>query len=280
MERKVTGESVVGRVGSLHRYPVKSMAGEDLAAAEIGGTGVRGDRAYALIDQESGRVVSAKRPRQWARLLEYRARLSNGVGPDGEPPSVVITCPDGTSIASNAPEVDAMLSAGLGRAVKLSSTPPNEARFEYHWPDEPGLWYQGRFHRDEVTVHAMPPGTFFDSAIVHVMTEASLLALRARVPGSKFEPGRFRPNVVIDGAGAGLDEDQWTGRVVRLGQTVRLKIVKPCLRCVMVNLDHIDVPRDPAVLRAAFAHNAGNVGLKADVLSTGTVRLGDLVSLE
>jgi uncharacterized protein YcbX len=61
----------VGRVVGLHRYPVKSMGGESLDAVEVTPTGLLGDRAYALIDRETGRVVSAKRPRRWAGILDY-----------------------------------------------------------------------------------------------------------------------------------------------------------------------------------------------------------------
>ena len=74
-------ETRVGRVSSLHRYPVKSMAGEDLPSAEVTPTGLLGDRAYALIDRETGRVVSAKRPRRWTGILDYRASFT-------EPPKV------------------------------------------------------------------------------------------------------------------------------------------------------------------------------------------------
>ncbi|MEO8450848.1 MAG: MOSC N-terminal beta barrel domain-containing protein [Gemmatimonadota bacterium] len=271
----------VGRVGSLHRFPVKSMAGEDLTTAAIGGTGLRGDRVYALIDRETGHVISAKRPRRWPGLLDYHARL--GEHPDGAPdlPPVVITCPDGTSMSRvPGPELDALLSARLGRSVSLTSTPPEGASFEYHWPDQPNLLYQGRLYRDELTEHVMPPGTFFDSGILHLVTSATLMELRSRVPGSRFEPRRFRPNIVIETAASGFVENDWVGRVVRIGDAVRIRIVKPCIRCVMVNLDQAGLGPDPAVLAAAFEHNGGNVGVKGDVLSVGRVRVGDPVAID
>ena len=52
--------SIVGTVSELRRYPVKSMLGEALDVAPIQARGVAGDRAYALIDVETGKVVSAK----------------------------------------------------------------------------------------------------------------------------------------------------------------------------------------------------------------------------
>jgi uncharacterized protein YcbX len=272
--------TVVGRVGSLHRFPVKSMAGEDLAEAEVAGTGFRGDRAYALVDEQTGRVVSAKQPRRWPRLLDYQARFI-GTAPDGDPPPVVITRPDGTSARSDQGRaVDELLTASFGRPVRLTSVPPEGARLAYHWPDQPGLWYEGRLHRDEITEHVILRGTFFDSGIVHLVTSSSLAELRARVPTSRFESRRFRPNLVVETAEPGFIENEWVGRVVHFGDAVRIRIVKPCIRCVMVNLDQAGLGADPAPLAAAFQHNGGNVGVKGDVLAMGTVRVGDPVAVE
>ncbi len=273
--------TVVGRVRSLHRFPVKSMAGEDLTAADVTATGLRGDRGYALVDRETGRVISAKNPRRWPGLLDYRARFAAPLDGRAELPAVLITGPDGTSVSSAAgPALDDLLSTRFGRPVTLTSGPVGGARFEYHWPDQPNLRYQGRLYRDEVTEHEMPAGTFFDSGILHLLTSASLAELGARVPGSRFESGRYRPNIVVETGGRGFVENDWVGRVVRIGDAVRAMIVKRCIRCVMVNLGQPGLGPDPAVLAAAFEHNDGHVGVKGDVVATGVVRVGDPVVLE
>ena len=93
-------ETRVGRVSSLHRYPVKSMAGEDLPSAEVTPTGLLGDRAYALIDRETGRVVSAKRPRRWTGILDYRASFTEPPKVNRAVPPVRIMLPDGSEIES------------------------------------------------------------------------------------------------------------------------------------------------------------------------------------
>ena len=62
-----------GTVAALRRYPVKSMLGEEIAAAVVTESGVDKDRVFALIDEENGRVASAKQPRLWRRLLQCRA---------------------------------------------------------------------------------------------------------------------------------------------------------------------------------------------------------------
>jgi uncharacterized protein len=63
----------LGSVVSLWRYPVKSMMGEELNAAEVTERGLLGDRAYALVDRSEGKVASAKNPRKWPQLFDFRA---------------------------------------------------------------------------------------------------------------------------------------------------------------------------------------------------------------
>jgi hypothetical protein len=84
-----------GTLVSLHRYPVKSMMGEELNAARVTPRGVFGDRAYALCDSETHKIVSAKNPRKWPGLFSYRAAYVSP--PEVEPatPAVRVTLPDG-----------------------------------------------------------------------------------------------------------------------------------------------------------------------------------------
>lgn len=63
----------LGRISSLWRFPVKSMAGEQLSEAALTSRGFVGDRAYALIDVESGKVVSAKSVKRFPGVLSCRA---------------------------------------------------------------------------------------------------------------------------------------------------------------------------------------------------------------
>jgi uncharacterized protein YcbX len=68
--------AIVGSVAELWRFPVKSMQGEQLREVEITARGVVGDRAYALIDAETGKVASAKSVKLFPELLACRACLS------------------------------------------------------------------------------------------------------------------------------------------------------------------------------------------------------------
>jgi len=126
----------------------------------------------------------------------------------------------------------------------------------------------------------MPPGTFFDLAVVHVLATATIDRLRELYPDGRFEVRRFRPNVVVATEGRGFVENDWIGRSHALGGEVRLEVTGPCPRCVMTTLPQYDRPKDPGILRAAAKHNEANVGVYASVVRGGSVRRGDLVRVE
>src|SRR5207302_86512 len=69
----MSSSQLVGSVVSLWRYPVKSMMGEELNAAEVTKFGLLGDRAYAVLDVETGKVASVKNPKKWPNLFSFRA---------------------------------------------------------------------------------------------------------------------------------------------------------------------------------------------------------------
>ena len=56
--------AIVGAVARLWMFPVKSMRGEQIEQGEFTDRGLVGDRAYALLDADTGKVVSAKNVRQ------------------------------------------------------------------------------------------------------------------------------------------------------------------------------------------------------------------------
>jgi uncharacterized protein YcbX len=285
-----SAQPVLGSVVALWRYPVKSMMGEELNAAEVTERGLRGDRTYALVDRTDGKVASAKNPRKWPRLFDYRAALADAPPLAGQPPAVRITLPDGTTASSEQPDVHQILSRALARDVTLraaerrggqeaaESAPPGPepGTAEEYWPDIDGLE-----HRDTVTEFSLPEGTFFDAAAVHVLTTATLDRLRELYPHGRFEARRFRPNIIVeiaDGAQS-FPENAWIGHTLVIGETIRLGVSGPCPRCVMTTLAQDDLPKDAGILRTAAQHNQANVGVYASVLRGGTVRRGDAVRL-
>lgn len=274
----------VGSVRSLWRYPVKSMLGEELDSCGVGERGLAGDRAYALVDASDGKIASAKNPRKWATLFGCRAEFVERTR------SVRITLPDGSTMSADDSDAAATLSRLLGRKAKLQTTAPGDPVLEEFWlegsPD-------GRAVTDEPIAQGSPPGTFFDYAVVHLVTTATLDRLSELYPEGRFDVRRFRPNLVVSvGEGqSGFVENDWLGRTLEIGDSVRLRVTDPCPRCVMTTLAQEDLPADPGILRTAARHNSliggeargpdgaypASVGVYARVISGGTVRRGDLV---
>lgn len=269
--------NVVGSALSLWRYPVKSMMGEELYATEVTARGLLGDRAYALVDGTDGKVATAKNPKKWPEMFYFRAVMAATPGAGSKMPPVRITLPDGTLVTSDQADASEVLSKVLKRQVKLSATAAPSATSEEYWPDMDGL-----DHRDAVTDFGLPENTFFDCAFVHLLTTATLNKLRLLYPEGRFEVRRFRPNIVVEPANneKGFVENAWIGKVVAIGDSVRLNVTGPCPRCVMTTLPQGDLPKDNGILRTAVQHNQGGVGVYASVLQGGNVRRGDAVRLE
>ena len=275
MSSAVQGE--IGSVASLWRYPVKSMQGEELNPAEVTERGLLGDRAYALVDSSDGKAATAKNPRKWPHLFDFRATFIESRRSRAKVAPVQIVLPDGTTVTSDQRDVDAILSKALSREVTFQAARPGAVNAEEYWPDMDGL-----VHRDTVTDFALPEGTFFDVATVHLLTTATLDHLRELYPQGRFEIRRFRPNIVVQLASGekGFPENAWIGHTLAVGEALRLNITAPCGRCVMTTLAQGDLLNDPGILRTAALQNRANVGVYAAVVQGGTIRRGDLVRLE
>ncbi|HKG89604.1 MAG TPA: MOSC N-terminal beta barrel domain-containing protein [Nitrososphaeraceae archaeon] len=197
-------------VVSIWRYPVKSMLGEELNASYVTERGLIGDRAYALIDQETGKVASAKNPRKWEKLFDFRSVFIDHPQLAENVPHIRITLPDGTQIFSGQDkDIDYTLSKDLGRDVRLMRDNLDRPSYEEYWPDIEGL-----AQREKITDEAMPPRTFFDIAVIHILTTSTINRLRELYPEGRFEVRRFRPNIVVESASGEKDftENSWKAR--------------------------------------------------------------------
>lgn len=273
-------------VASLWRYPVKSMMGEELNAAVFTEGGLLGDRAYALVDRETGKVVSAKNPKKWPDFFAFRAAYSEPPQPGGAVPAVWITLPNGDVVRSDEGSAGEKLSGAVARAVDLQQHAPVNPSLEQYWPERDG---EAEDVTNEAVAGAAPAGTFFDYATVHIITTGSLNRLTQIYPQGRFEARRFRPNLIVETPGVvDFVENAWVGKVLNIGE-VRLLVTDPCPRCVMPTLAQGDLPRDPAIMRTImentvhvpFADKAlPSVGVYAKVLKGGTVRRRDAVTVE
>lgn len=268
---------IIATVAGLWRYPVKSMMGEELAAADLMDSGFLGDRRYAVVDSETGKIASAKNPAKWTSLFACRATFLERPTAAVPAPRIQITLPNGAEVTSDQHDVSAQLSSVLGRAVQLAVAPPSTPVLEEYWPTVEGL-----AHFDTVTDESMPPGTFFDCASVHLITTATLDRLAACYSPGRFEVPRFRPNmlVALTTPGQGFIENGWVGRILCIGEQAQLRITGPCGRCVMTTLPQGDLPQDAGILRTAVKENQGSVGIYATVVRGGTIRRKDSIRLQ
>jgi uncharacterized protein YcbX len=275
-------EELLGTVAVLRRYPVKSMLGEELAASDVTGRGISGDRALALVHRETGKVASAKNPRLWRRLLKLAAVSG---------PSVKITFPDGTVMASTDDGIDVALSEFLGQPVTLTDTPPLEATLDRAVPEQ--VLRDGIEAMVQVEVGqlggASPEGTFFDFAPLHLITTSTLDRIAELSPRGTVELARYRPNLVIRTIAPGFTENDWVGRDLRIGSDLVVRVLLRSPRCAIPTLEHGDLPRDTDALRVPAAHNRVRplasfdpqpcAGVYAQVLHPGHVQTGDAVHM-
>lgn len=153
----------------------------------------------------------------------------------------VITFPDGRRLRGDDATIHVALSTALGQPVTLA--------------------------REAAISH-------LDAGPVHLLTTASLAWLGDRLPETRLDERRFRPNVLIDAPGARLLEREWLGRTLALGD-VRLAVREPAERCVMVDFAQAELPEDSRVLRMLARAAGSDFGVYADVLVPGRVSVGD-----
>jgi uncharacterized protein len=291
---------MLGTVTMLRRYPVKSMLGEDVPASDVTGKGLAHDRGLALVHRETGKVASAKNPRLWRGMLTLSAAVDTGsavesVGVAGAGVAgsgVRITLPDGKTVWSADPCVDAVLSEALGQPVTLTGTPPPNAALDRAVPEE--VLRSGVTAQVAVTTGELgggsPAGTFFDFAPIHLLTTSTLDRIAELSPRGTAEVERYRPNIVIrTTAPAGFTENDWAGHDLRIGPELTLRVMSRTPRCAIPTLEHGDLPRDTAALRVLADHNRVTpveplapqpcAGAYAQVLRPGRIRVGDVVRL-
>jgi uncharacterized protein YcbX len=293
-------KETVGSVAGLWRFPVKSMKGEPIEQAELTPRGLVGDRAYALIDVDTGKVVSAKSVKLFPRMLDCRAAFVESPKSGDELPPVRIALPDGSTVTSDSSDAAQILSSYFGRNVRLARAAPDDFTIDQYHPDVEDIDPAG--YRDTVVEQKLgsaffaeaglaspvPVGAFFDLFPLSVVTTSTLDRLNEIRPQSRFDPRRFRMNVIVDATDVGFVENSWIGHKIAIGDAVRLQVALPDPRCVMTTLAQDELPKDNDILRTLTQHNriqvgdAGRfpcVGVYAVVEAAGTMQTGDKVEL-
>jgi class 3 adenylate cyclase/uncharacterized protein YcbX len=279
-------DAALDSVDSIWRYPVKSMAGEEMQCAILTPRGVLGDRVYALIDKASNRVATV---RTWAAaLFNYRAQFVTEPELDMPVPDLLITTPGGLTLNTTDPDIHQRLSTAFGRNLTLMATAPAGLLMEVPAGTFPaGTLGEALKNVTDITIAGgAPPGAFFDYGAVHLIATSTLDHLQAIYPEGRFEVRRFRPNIMIRSHREPFIENSWVDRTLAIGDEVVLHITVPCPRCVNAMLPQADLPHDPGILRTIAQHNMRKVldfgtlpcaGVYADVVIPGTIRRGDAV---
>ncbi len=288
----------IGTIEALWRFPIKSFRGEKLDQVEFDNQAVLGDRAYALIDKETGKVVSAKSVKLFPDLLNCGAVYLQTPQLGQEIPPVQITLADGTIVVSDSDEVDQILSDYFGRDVTLARAAPDDYTIDQYHPDVENLDPAG--HRDtsveqklgsalfkEMGVESpLTPGSFMDVFPISVISTSTLEYLHQLRPETKFDVRRFRMNIVVRTEHPGFVENSWVGNGLTIGENVRLMVTMPDPRCVMTTLAQNEIPKDTNVLRTLIEHNRLDImgtgkfpcaGVYAVIEAKGLVRVNDKV---
>jgi uncharacterized protein len=232
-----------GRVTALHRWPVKSMAGQPIGALRMDERGAAGDRAHALFDEHKGapRRLTA---RQAPRLLLWRAAYDGEIAPD-EVPRPTLTAPDGRTFGWDDAELPQALADDLGRPVAL--------------------------RRDL--------GLMQDLGHTLLVTVQSTLRAIEEAMGEPLDLRRFRTNVhvVLDDVPA-YAEEEWEGRELTIGDAT-FRLLHPCERCVIPTRDPDSAHKWGELLRWLTRERRGLFGMNARPLHPARIALGDPVSV-
>ncbi|HVN38838.1 MAG TPA: MOSC N-terminal beta barrel domain-containing protein [Myxococcota bacterium] len=279
---------MAARVIALWRFPVKSLGGERVARASIlGGIGIPGDRGYALRDG-LGEIRGAK---QIPSLLRCEARYLEEPEGDATPP-VEIRFPDGSRLRSDDPDVSRRISDVAGKPLTLvARRPAKDAAFYARRepldlaamraifglePDEPlpDLSDLGPEILRELATYMSPRGTFFDTVEIHLVSTQTLVSLQRRLPDSRIDERRFRPNLLVDFESGERPEQELRGRKLSVG-TALLEVVAPMVRCGMITQPQAELPKDPRILRTLVREQKQQLGAALRVIEPGFVAEGD-----
>jgi uncharacterized protein len=233
---------ILGRVLEINRYPVKSMAGQRRAVAEIDWQGLEGDRQYGLVRRGNTTRFPWFTGRDFSDLVLYRASFDDAEHPRTSP--VTITMPCGLALSINDPKLMEHLASQAKQPLDVM----------------------------QLGIGA------YDSMPISIVTTASLALLNTE-HGKQLDRRRFRANIVIESDQ--LDKD-WQGQRLRFGDgsdSVELLIACGAPRCAMITIDPDTAERDVTILRTVAQDFDNAFSMYASIARPGTLREGDIVRL-
>ena len=234
---------VIGRIGAIFRYPVKSMRGEPLEAGTLGWHGIEGDRRLAFRRLEERGAFPWLSASKLPELILFTPRRNHGE----VLPTHVVT-----------PEGEEMAVFGEALAADI-----------------------GRRHRAPVQMMQLKHG-IFDDASISVITSDTVREV-CRLAGRNADVRRFRPNIVVRSIRAvPFEEDEWLGGVLTFGEAddaPAVTVTMRDVRCAMVNIDPDGRSPAPEVLKAVVRANQNNAGIYGTVTRIGRVAVPTSLSI-
>jgi uncharacterized protein len=258
--------SIVGKVESLWRYPVKSMRGEELDEAFAGFSGIYGDRLFAFKSSASPKGFPYFTAREQTKLLQYRPRFrypdkaarpvnlseaeSVGANPVSADPlelMIDVETPDGRTLTIDDPALMTMVRADIDEKHQLT------------------------LMRSERAMTDCRPFSMFSLQSARQLAEET---------GTPMDKRRFRANVYVDLTSAqGFAENDFVGRSLRIGPKVVVTILERDPRCMMITLDPDTGEKTPAILKKVAQAHDGMAGVYGAVMVEGMLHKGDSVEL-
>jgi uncharacterized protein YcbX len=256
----------IGTLETVCRYPVKSMAGEEIDEAFVGFSGLMGDRAFAFVREPGPSGFPWLTGREQEDLILYRPRFTDaattalprgveksfGMAPGvfvayPEPAAfaISVTTPGGQTWPVDSAELKAELEQKSGQKVRLRFSDRS------HWDCRP----------------------------VSLFGNASAVALGEQL-GMSMDRRRFRANFYADwDGGQAFREDELVGRTLAVGDRLRLAVLERDPRCKMITLDPDTGAEDSSVLQHLTKTRGATIGVYAAVLTEGVVRRGDSIAV-
>jgi uncharacterized protein YcbX len=258
--------SIVGKIDSLWRYPVKSMRGEELDEAFAGFSGIYGDRLFAFKSSASPKGFPYFTAREQTKLLQYRPRFrypdkaarpvnlseaeSMGANPVSADPSelmIDVETPDGRTLAIDDPVLMELVRTDIDQKHQLT------------------------LMRSERAMTDCRPFSMFSLQSARQLAEET---------GTPMDKRRFRANVYVDLTSAqGFAENDYVGRSLRIGPKVVVTILERDPRCMMITLDPDTGEKTPAILKKVAQAHEGMAGVYGAVMVEGMLHKGDSVEL-
>ena len=258
--------SIVGKVESIWRYPVKSMRGEELNEAFAGFSGIYGDRLLAFRSSAGRKGFPYFTAREQTRLLQYRPRFRYpdkaarpinleeaermGANPVSAQPAelmIDVETPNGQTLAIDDPALIEMLRADIDKKHQLT------------------------LMRSERAMTDCRPFSMFS------LQSARQLAQETDTPMDKR---RFRANVYADlTSDQAFAENEFVGRSLRIGPKVVVTILERDSRCMMITLDPDTGEKSPVILKKVAQAHDGMAGVYGAVMIEGMLHKGDAVEL-